>query len=104
MLATAIIVFREIFEASLVIGIVLAASRGMPSRCVRVTGGIVAGAPGAAAVAVGAGAIAVIGYTAQPAGIQVVFYLVTLLGIGALMRVMGRGPSNAPNRPTAASI
>ena len=46
-----------------------------------------------------------IGYSAQPAGIQVVFYLCTLLGIGALMRVMGRGPPSAPSRPaTAASV
>jgi high-affinity iron transporter len=36
-----------------------------------------------------------IGYTAQPAGIQLVFYLATLLGIGSLMRVVG----NAPSRP-----
>jgi high-affinity iron transporter len=46
-----------------------------------------------------------IGYSAQPAGIQVVFYLCTLLGIGAVMRVMGRGPPSAPSRPaTAASV
>jgi hypothetical protein len=39
----------------------------------------------------------------QPAGIQVVFYLATLLGIGALMRVMGRGPPSSPSRPAAAA-
>ncbi len=44
-----------------------------------------------------------IGYSAQPAGIQVVFYLCTLLGVGALMRVMGRGPPSAPSRPAAAA-
>ena len=44
-----------------------------------------------------------IGYSAQPAGIQVVFYLATLLGIGSLMRVMGRVPPNAPSRPAAAA-
>jgi high-affinity iron transporter len=43
-----------------------------------------------------------IGYSAQPAGIQVVFYLATLLIIGTLMRVMARTPS-APNRPAAAA-
>jgi high-affinity iron transporter len=42
-----------------------------------------------------------IGYSAQPAGIQVVFYLATLLGIGALMRVVGRAPPGAPSRPPA---
>ena len=31
-----------------------------------------------------------VGYTAQPAGIQLVFYLATLLIIGTLMRLMGR--------------
>src|SRR6201998_1304729 len=46
-----------------------------------------------------------IGYSAQPAGIQVVFYLCTLLCIGAVMRVMGRGPPSVPSRPaTAASV
>ena len=58
MLATAIIVFREVLEASLVIGIVLAASRGVPRRGVWVGGGIVAGILGAALVAASAGAIA----------------------------------------------
>jgi high-affinity iron transporter len=32
-----------------------------------------------------------IGYTAQPAGIQLVFYLATLLIIGCLMRLIGGG-------------
>jgi high-affinity iron transporter len=44
-----------------------------------------------------------IGYSAQPAGIQVVFYLATLFGIGTLMRVVGRVPPNAPSRPAAAA-
>jgi high-affinity iron transporter len=44
-----------------------------------------------------------IGYSAQPAGIQVVFYLATLFGIGTLMRVVGRMPPNAPSRPAAAA-
>jgi high-affinity iron transporter len=42
-----------------------------------------------------------IGYSAQPAGIQVVFYLATLLVIGTLMRVLGRGPTSSPGRPAA---
>lgn len=44
-----------------------------------------------------------IGYTAQPAGIQLVFYLATLLTIGTLMRLVGR-PARAPrlNRPAPA--
>jgi high-affinity iron transporter len=38
-----------------------------------------------------------IGYSAQPAGIQVLFYLTTLLIILGLMRLLARGPA----RPTA---
>jgi high-affinity iron transporter len=44
-----------------------------------------------------------VGYSAQPAGIQVIFYLATLLTIGTLMRVVGRVPLNAPSRPAAAA-
>jgi high-affinity iron transporter len=44
-----------------------------------------------------------IGYSAQPAGIQVVFYLATLLVIGTLMRMMKRTPSGAPQTAAAAS-
>jgi high-affinity iron transporter len=39
-----------------------------------------------------------IGYTAQPAGIQLVFYLVTLLVIGSLMRLVGGAPAAQPQR------
>jgi len=42
-----------------------------------------------------------IGYSAQPAGIQVVFYLATILVIGTLMRVIGRAAPRAPSRPPA---
>ncbi len=51
MLATAIIVFREVRLTALVVGIVLAASRGVPRRGVWVAGGIVAGVLGASVVA-----------------------------------------------------
>ena len=44
-----------------------------------------------------------IGYSAQPAGIQVVFYLATLVVIGTLMRVTGRVRPAAPGRPAAAT-
>jgi high-affinity iron transporter len=44
-----------------------------------------------------------IGYSAQPAGIQVVFYLATVLGIGTLMRATARVPPAAPSRPPAAA-
>jgi high-affinity iron transporter len=51
MLPTAIIVFREVLEAALIVGIVMAASRGAPRREVWVAGGIVAGVLGAVCVA-----------------------------------------------------
>ena len=58
MLATAIIVFREVLEAALIVGIVMAASRGAPRRGTWVGSGIVGGIIGALAVAGGAGTIA----------------------------------------------
>jgi high-affinity iron transporter len=36
-----------------------------------------------------------IGYTAQPAGIQIIFYLATLAVIATLMRVLGPGVTTA---------
>ncbi|MCJ9428664.1 FTR1 family protein [Kordiimonas sp. A6E486] len=57
MFATAIIVFREVLEAALIIGIVLAATRGVPARARWVAGGVAAGLLGAAVVALFAGAI-----------------------------------------------
>jgi high-affinity iron transporter len=55
---TLIIVFREILEAALVVGIVMAATKGVPQRGLWVGGGIVAGALGAVMVAAFADAIA----------------------------------------------
>ena len=57
MLATLIIVFREVIEASLVVGIVLAATQGVPRRGLWVTYGIIAGIVGACLVAIFADAI-----------------------------------------------
>jgi high-affinity iron transporter len=51
MLATAIIVFREVLEAALVVSIVLAATRGVLRRGLWVSGGALAGLLGAAVVA-----------------------------------------------------
>ncbi len=58
MLATLIIVFREVLEAGLVVGIVMAASRGVPRRGLWITGGCAAGVLGAVLVAGFAGEIA----------------------------------------------
>jgi high-affinity iron transporter len=82
MLATAIIVFREVLEASLVVGIVLAASRGVPRRGVWVGGGIAAGVLGAALVAACAGAIAaaVNGVGQELFNAAILFTAVAMLG------------------------
>src|SRR5579872_4121519 len=58
MLPTAIIAFREVLEAALIVGIVMAASRGALQRGLWVSGGIAAGVLGAALVAIFAAAIA----------------------------------------------
>lgn len=51
MLAALIIVFREVLEAGLIIGVVLAASRGVPGRGTAVGLGVLAGIVGSAVVA-----------------------------------------------------
>ena len=57
MLAAAIIVFREVIEAGLIVGIVLAATRGVRSRTLYVLGGIAAGVIGASLLAAFAGTL-----------------------------------------------
>jgi high-affinity iron transporter len=56
-LAALIIVFREIFEAGLIIGIVLAVTGSVPHRNRWIIGGVLAGALAACVVAVFAGAL-----------------------------------------------
>jgi high-affinity iron transporter len=82
MLATAIIVFREVLEASLVLGIVLAASRGVAGRGRWLSGGIVGGVLGAALVAACAGAIAaaVNGIGQELFNAAILFTAVAMLG------------------------
>ncbi|HTQ33474.1 MAG TPA: FTR1 family protein, partial [Stellaceae bacterium] len=58
MLPTAIIVFREVLEAALIVGIVMAASRGAQRRGLWVSGGIATGVLGACLVALFAATIA----------------------------------------------
>ena len=58
MLGTALIVFREVLEAALIIGIVAAATRGIAGRGVRLAWGVAIGLAGSCAVAFGAEAIA----------------------------------------------
>ena len=57
MIAALIIVFREVFEAGLIIGIVLAVTRTVPHRNQWIGGGVLAGVLAACLVAVFAGAL-----------------------------------------------
>jgi high-affinity iron transporter len=56
-LASLVIVFREVFEAGLIVGIVLAATQGIAGRGAWLAGGIGAGVVGAALLALFAGAL-----------------------------------------------
>jgi high-affinity iron transporter len=58
MLSALLIVFREVIEAGLIVGIVLAATKGVPKRDVAVSMGVLAGVLGACLVAVFAGGLA----------------------------------------------
>ncbi len=80
MLAAALIVFREVFEAGLILGIVLGATRGVPGRGRWVAGGIGAGVAGACLVAAFAGALA---DAMQGAGQEV--FNAGILGAAAVM-------------------
>ncbi|KGU59931.1 iron permease FTR1 family protein [Burkholderia pseudomallei MSHR983] len=51
MLSTAVIVFREVLEAALVVSIVLAATKGLPGRAWWVSAGLLGGVVGAAFIA-----------------------------------------------------
>ena len=58
MFATAVIVFREVLEAALIVGILAAATRAIPGRNGWLAAGIVVGLAGAGLVALGTGRIA----------------------------------------------
>jgi len=58
MLGALVIVFREVIEAGLIIGIVMAATRGVPRRGRWIVAGVAGGLVGAAFVALFAGSIA----------------------------------------------
>ena len=82
MLATAIIVFREVLEAALIVGIVMVACRGVTRRGAWVGGGIAAGILGALAVAGGAETIAgaAAGIGQEVFNAAVLFAAVAMLG------------------------
>jgi high-affinity iron transporter len=58
MLAALIIVFREVFEAGLIVGIVMAATRPIPGSRWTIAGGVLGGAGGACIAALFAGTLA----------------------------------------------
>jgi high-affinity iron transporter len=57
MFGTALVVFREVLEAALIVGIVAAATTGIPGRTRYIVGGLGAGLVGSILVAFGAGTI-----------------------------------------------
>jgi len=81
MLGTAIIVFREVLEAALIVGIVMAASKGAPDRGRWVSCGIAGGAGGAGIVAVFAASIAA---AASGIGQELLNAVILLLAVGML--------------------
>ncbi|HTR56575.1 MAG TPA: iron permease, partial [Casimicrobiaceae bacterium] len=58
MAGIAVLVFREVLEAALIISVVFAATRGVPGRSRWIGAGMLAGVLGAVAVALSAGLIA----------------------------------------------
>ncbi len=82
MLGSLIIVFREVFEAGLIVGIVLAATQGIPRRGAWVAGGIAGGVVGACVLAMFAGALsnAVQGYGQELFTAGVLLTAVLMLG------------------------
>ncbi len=80
MFATAIIVFREVLEAALIIGIVAAATRAVPGRARWLAAGILAGLAGAGIVALGTERIAEM---AGGAGQEL--FNATVLGLAVVM-------------------
>jgi high-affinity iron transporter len=80
MLAALIIVFREVFEAGLIIGIVLAVTRGVGHRGSRIGGGVLGGVLGASLVAVFAGAM-----SAAFAGTGQELFNAAILGVAVVM-------------------
>ena len=80
MLAALIIVFREVFEAGLIVGIILAVTRAVPFRNVWIAGGVLGGVLGACLVAVFAGALSQLF-----AGMGQELFNAAILGIAVIM-------------------
>ena len=80
MLGALIIVFREVIEAGLIVGIVLAVTSGVPRRGVWVAGGVGAGVLGACLVAAFADAL-----SNAASGVGQEFFNAGILGFAVLM-------------------
>ena len=80
MFGTALIVFREVLEAALIVGIVGAATRGLEGRARWIVGGVAAGILGALAVAAGAGAL-----SSLAEGMGQELFNASILGIAVVM-------------------
>jgi len=80
MFATAVIVFREVLEAALLIGIIAAATRSVPGRNRWLSGGLIAGLAGAGVVAMFTDTIA-----AMASGIGQELFNAGVLGIAVVM-------------------
>lgn len=80
--SSALIVFREVLEAALIVGIVMAGSKGVPGRGLWVGSGILAGALGACVVAAFASAIqnAAAGMGQELLNAAILFGAVAMLG------------------------
>src|SRR5262249_17599513 len=76
-----IIVFREVLEAALIVGIVMAASHGLAGRGRWIPGGVAAGVAGAVLVAAFAGKIAA---AASGMGQELLNAAILLLAVGML--------------------
>src|SRR6185369_14736357 len=80
MFGTALIVFREVLEAALIVGIVAAATTGIPGRARYIAGGLAAGLLGSILVAFGAERI---GQLAEGMGQEL--FNASILGIAVVM-------------------
>ena len=80
MFATAVIVFREVLEAALIVGIVAAATRAVPGRNRWLAAGVIAGLVGAGVVALGTERIA-----EMASGMGQELFNAAVLGIAVVM-------------------
>jgi high-affinity iron transporter len=81
MLGSLLIVFREVIEAGLIVGIVLAATKGVVGRGLWVAGGVFAGVMGAAILAIFAGGLSSL---FQGSGQELFNAAILILAVGML--------------------